>query len=66
MAAPVVSGALTPIRGAAEHRLPHKHGGVHADVDLGIGQVKLHEDVPPLSVGDVPVLGPQLRDRSRS
>ncbi|MFC0497146.1 glycosyltransferase [Streptomyces mutabilis] len=47
----------------ARYGILHKHGGVYADVDLGIGQVKLHEDVPRLSVGDVPVLGPQLRDK---
>jgi hypothetical protein len=47
----------------ARYGILYKYGGVYADVDLGIGRVQLHTDIPRLSRNDFPILGPQLRDK---
>ncbi|WP_269857409.1 glycosyltransferase [Streptomyces sp. RPT161] len=59
----VQAGAYPTASDLARYSILHRYGGVYADVDLGVGRVRLGHDVPRLSAADVPVLGPHLRDR---
>lgn len=54
-------GAYPAASDMARYCILKKHGGVYADVDLGVGTVVL-DRANRLGTRDVPVFGPQLRD----